>query len=194
MRNFSKIVVFLAVVGLVWSCSSEKKSEEQLYTEANQAKEKGNFKEAAEIYQRILKLYPENPQSYRALFLMGMIYAQNLKDDKKANTIFQKFLEKYSNGEQLLYNEAQSFLEKGDFASAIKIYEEILKLYPESSNSYKAQFSIGFVYSENLKDYDQAKEAYKKVMEKYPNCDLVDDANFMLQMLESDSLSKNLPK
>lgn len=122
MTNLSKIVVFLAVVGFLWSCSAEKKSEEQLYAEAQACSEKGNF------------------------------------------------------------------------TLAIKTYEEILKLYPESPNSYKAQFLIGFVYSENLKDYNKAKEVYEKVIKKYPDCDLADDAKVMLESMGSDSLLKNLPK
>jgi outer membrane protein assembly factor BamD (BamD/ComL family) len=187
-------LIFLAVVGLVWSCSSEKKSEEQLYVEAKQSTEKGNFKEAIRIYLRTLKLYPESPGSYRALLLTGLVYAQYLKDDKKADAIFREFLEKYPDGEKLLYSEAQSFSEEGNFASAIKIYEEILKLYPESRYSCKAQFLIGFVYSENLKNYGKAKEIFAEVIEKYPDCDLTDDARFMLESIGSDSLPKNLTK
>lgn len=122
MTNFSKIVVFLTVLGFLWSCSAEKKSEEQLYAEA------------------------------------------------------------------------QAYSEKGDFTSTIKTYEEILRLYPESPNSYKAQFLIGFVYSENLKDYNKAKEVYEKVIKNYPDCDLADDAKVMLESMGSDSLLKNLPK
>ena len=90
--------------------------------------------------------------------------------------------------EQTLYTEAQNFSEKGDFQSAIKTYEDILKLYPESSRAYKAQFLIAFVYSENLKDYPKAKVNYEIVMEKYPLCDLVDDAQYMLRTMENDTL------
>lgn len=182
----------MIVVGLLLSCSSEKKSEQQLYAEAQAYSQKGNFNDAIKIYRKILKLYSQSPNSYRALFLMGLLYSQDLKDDKKANTIFQKFLEKYPNGEELLYNEAQSFSEKGDFTFAIKTYEEILKLYPGSPYSCKAQFLIGFVYSENLKDYDKAKEVYEKVIETYPDCDLADDAKFMLESMGSDSLPEVL--
>ena len=192
MKNFSKIVAFIAVVGLLLSCSSEKKSEQQLYDQAQAYSEKGNSNDAIEIYRKILKLYPQSPSSYRALFLMGLVYAQDLEDDKKANTVFQKFLENYPNGEELLYNEAQSFSEKRDFTLAIKTYEQILKVYPESPYACKAQFLIGFVYSENLKDYDKAKEIYEKVIEKYPDCDLADDARFMLESMASDSLPENL--
>ena len=90
--------------------------------------------------------------------------------------------------EQALYTEAQNFSEKGDFQSAIKTYEDILKRYPDSPRSYKAQFLIAFVYSENLKDHQKAKENYQILIEKYPNCDLVDDAQYMLKTMENDSL------
>jgi outer membrane protein assembly factor BamD (BamD/ComL family) len=90
--------------------------------------------------------------------------------------------------EQTLYTEAQNFSEKGDFQSAIKTYEDILKLYPDSPRAYKAQFLIAFVYSENLKDYENAKINYQKLIEKYPNCDLVDDAQYMLRTMENDTL------
>ena len=90
--------------------------------------------------------------------------------------------------EQELYTEAQEFSEKGDFQSAIKTYEEILKVYPDSPRVYKAQFLIGFVYSENLKDYEKAEKNYRKVIEKYPDCDLADDAQYMMETMKQDSL------
>jgi outer membrane assembly lipoprotein YfiO len=90
--------------------------------------------------------------------------------------------------EQELYTNAQNLSEKGDYLSAIKTYEEILRTYPDSPRAYKAQFLIAFVYSENLKAYDKARENYKKLLEKYPNCDLVDDAQYMLKTMETDSL------
>jgi tetratricopeptide (TPR) repeat protein len=192
LKNFFKIMAFITVMGLLVSCSSEKKSEQELYAQAQAYSEKGDFNDAVRVYRRILKLYPDSPNSYRTLLSMGLLYSQDLKDDKQAETIFQKFFEKYPNGEELLYNEAQSFSEKGDFNSSLKIYEEILKLYPESALSCKAQFLIGFVYSENLKDYKKAKEVYQKVIEKYPDCDLVDDAKFMLESMASDSLPGDL--
>ena len=90
--------------------------------------------------------------------------------------------------EQELYTDAQNYSEKGEFPSAIKTYEGILEAYPDSPRAYKAQFLIGFVYSENLKDYEKAKENYRKVIEKYPDCDLADDAKYMLETMEEDSL------
>jgi len=192
LKSLSKIAVIVTMMGLLVSCSAEKKSEEQLYAEAHTNSLKGNFNDAIETYKKILRLYPKSPTSYRALFLMGLAYAKDLKDEKSAETVFRKFSDKYPDGEELLYNEAQNFSEQGDFTSAIKTYEQILKLYPESPHACRAQFLIGFVYSENLKKPDRAKEVYEKVIEKYPDCDLADDARFMLKLMESDSLPGDL--
>jgi TolA-binding protein len=89
--------------------------------------------------------------------------------------------------EQEFYTLAQEYSEKGDFQSAIETYQEILKDYPNSPRAYKAQFLIGFVYSENLKDYENARINYQLVIDKYPDCDLADDARYMLDNLEQDA-------
>jgi outer membrane protein assembly factor BamD (BamD/ComL family) len=90
--------------------------------------------------------------------------------------------------EEELYTQAQNHSEQGDFQSAIKTYEQILDLYPDSPLAYKAQFLIAFVYSENLKDVPRAKENYRKVIDQYPDCDLADDARYMLETMEEGSM------
>jgi outer membrane protein assembly factor BamD (BamD/ComL family) len=86
--------------------------------------------------------------------------------------------------EEELYTLAQEYSEKGNFQSAIETYQEILKAYPDSPRAYKAQFLIAFVYSENLKDKENARVCYGKVLEKYPDCDLADDAQYMLGIMD----------
>lgn len=90
--------------------------------------------------------------------------------------------------EEELYTLAQEYSEKGDFQSAIDTYQELLKSYPDSPRAYKAQFLIGFVYSENLKDHQNARVSYNQVIEKYPDCDLADDARYMLEILDKGSV------
>ncbi len=82
--------------------------------------------------------------------------------------------------EEELYTMAQEAMNKGNSHEALKYYQQILKVYPQSSNNYKAQFMMGYVYSEQLKDTVKAREAYQKVIEQYPNCDLVGSASWMM--------------
>ncbi len=89
--------------------------------------------------------------------------------------------------EEELYTIAQEALNKGNAQEALSYYQQILKDYPQSSNNYKAQFMIGYVYSEQLRDTVKAREAYQKVIEQYPNCDLVESARWMMENTGQES-------
>ncbi|KPL19966.1 MAG: hypothetical protein AMJ92_00445 [candidate division Zixibacteria bacterium SM23_81] len=80
-----------------------------------------------------------------------------------------------------LFNLAQKAENEGDFEEAIDFYTMLLNKYPQNEHNYKAQFMVGFIYSEELKDYDKAKVAMQKVIDDYPDCDLADDARWMLE-------------
>lgn len=93
----------------------------------------------------------------------------------------ENFIEKRDPKE--LFDEAQN---SKDPRKALSLYEEIVTLYPESEHAPKAQFMVGFVYSEQLDDKDKAKIAFDTVMEKYPNSDLADDAKWMIENLDKN--------
>ena len=44
----------------------------------------------------------------------------------------------------------------------------------------------GFIYSKYLKDAEKAKEYFKIVYEKYPTCELADDAQFLYKHAGED--------
>jgi len=80
-----------------------------------------------------------------------------------------------------LFELAQQAENDGDFKEAIDLYTLLLQKYPQNEHNYKAQFMIGFIYSEELNDLGQAKVAMQKVVDNYPDCDLADDALWMLE-------------
>ena len=86
-----------------------------------------------------------------------------------------------------LFELAQQAENDGDFKEAIDLYTMLLQKYPQNEHNYKAQFMIGFIYSEELNDLDQAKDAMQKVVDDYSDCDLADDARWML-----DHMGENL--
>jgi parvulin-like peptidyl-prolyl isomerase len=73
-----------------------------------------------------------------------------------------------------------------NFDRAIWEYKKLLMLFPKSKHNYKAQFMIGYIYSENLRNYEKAKIAYQKVLADYPDCELSDDAQFMIKFMGKD--------
>jgi len=96
-------------------------------------------------------------------------------DTLKANKIFSEIPIK---GYDMA---AQVALGEDDIESAIAAYEKWISQYPENENNYKALFLMGFSYSEYLKEYDKARQIFIKVIEEYPNCDLVPSAEWMLE-------------
>ena len=81
----------------------------------------------------------------------------------------------------------QAAMDSKDSRQRIGIYEELLKKFPDSKYASQAQFMIGFIYSEELKDYAKAEEAFKVVVEKYPNSELVDSAKWMTTNMRDES-------
>jgi EpsD family peptidyl-prolyl cis-trans isomerase len=68
----------------------------------------------------------------------------------------------------------------------LNAYREVITSYPESEYAPQALFMVGFVESEEKKDYDQAEAAFKELLQKYPNSELVSSAQWMLQNMRSD--------
>ncbi|OGS36925.1 MAG: hypothetical protein A2293_11940 [Elusimicrobia bacterium RIFOXYB2_FULL_49_7] len=100
----------------------------------------------------------------------------------------------YPENPQIAMALAQIYVEQRNFQKAINEYKKFMRLYPDSKDKYKAQFMIGFVYSEHLNDKEKAIAAYQAVVDNYPcpagkndvpPCDLTDDAQFMIENLKS---------
>ena len=181
-----KILWFGVILGLAILVSNcAKKSEQVLNQEVQKALGEKNYKEVVNVYNQLIRDYPKSPDAPKAYFNLGMVHFGNLNDQKKAEQVWEGLVRKYPGFdlEKEFFAYAQESQDQKDPQLAIKVYEEILKYFPASSNRDKASFLIGFVYSEQLKDYPKAKEAFEKFIKEYPQSDLKDDAEFMLKNL-----------
>jgi outer membrane protein assembly factor BamD (BamD/ComL family) len=176
-------------VFLILSCGKTK-TEEELMSEAENALKENNSKIAVKAYKDIIRLHPQSPNVGRIQTLIGIVYL-NHNDEEKMKQAWDevKTIAPDYDLEKALYDEAQELQNHDQPELAVKIYQKILQRFPDSPIRYQAQFLIGFVSSEQLKNYDQAKESFQKVIQDYPDCDLVDDAQFMLETMGSDSLT-----
>ena len=66
----------------------------------------------------------------------------------------------------------------------ITYYEVLLSRFPQYERADEAQFMIGFVYSEELRDAENARLAFQKMLADYPNSQIRDSANYMLKNLD----------
>jgi peptidyl-prolyl cis-trans isomerase C len=68
----------------------------------------------------------------------------------------------------------------------IRAYRRVVELYPDNEYAPQALFMVGFVESEEKKDYDRAEAAFKELVAKYPASELATSAQWMLENMRSD--------
>jgi peptidyl-prolyl cis-trans isomerase C len=84
---------------------------------------------------------------------------------------------------QAIFEEAQ---EATNPMRRIDIYEQLLRQYPDSEYAAQAQFMIGFIYSEELDSKESARIAFEKVINDYPENELVESAKWMIENMDKD--------
>lgn len=89
--------------------------------------------------------------------------------------------------EQDYYVLANEQYGKEAYADAIETFKIILDEFPNGETTAKSTFMLGFIYANSLENLEQAKKYYKLFLEKYPNDDLADDAQY-----ELNNLGKNV--
>jgi parvulin-like peptidyl-prolyl isomerase len=156
----------------------------------------------------VMKVDEIKPESVRPFDQMrGMIvrqlssqrsqdyYRQQLESARKAlgvsadSDAIKKFVSQKKEAKEL-FKEAQ---EKGPAAERIAAYEKLLAVYPESEVSPQAQFMIGFIYSEELKNYDEAEKAFRKVLKNYPQSELAASAKWMVEHMRTEEAPAFMP-
>lgn len=57
------------------------------------------YEDAASTYKRLMDKYPASPETYKGMFMLGYMYYDELKDDKKTLSVFTEFIETYPDSE-----------------------------------------------------------------------------------------------
>lgn len=81
-----------------------------------------------------------------------------------------------------MFNEAQALASPDQ---RLEAYRKLLEEYPDSEVSPQAQFMIGFIYSEELKKYDEAEAAFKVLLQRWPKAELANSAQWMVEHMRN---------
>jgi peptidyl-prolyl cis-trans isomerase C len=73
-------------------------------------------------------------------------------------------------------------------ADRITAYERVVSEHPKSEEAPQALFMVGFIYSEEQKDYDRAEAAFRRLLAEYPSSELAHSAQWMLDNMRSDAV------
>src|SRR5262245_6318176 len=83
-----------------------------------------------------------------------------------------------------LFNEAQS---AGAAKDRLEAYGKVVEQYPNSDVSPQAQFMIGFIQSEELRDYDAAERSFQTLLKRYPKSELAASAKWMIDHMRTET-------
>jgi len=154
--------------------------------------EKGKTKAAIRHFTRVAVKWPESPQARVALRTMAEL--QEGKNPEKAFITYQILIDRYAGKfdfEEVLEKQMdiaggiQSEKSAGarlisglhNPAKAIPYYQQIISNAPAWDRAAEAQYIIGEIYQSD-KDFYDATEAYRRVLEEYGDSEFVERAMF----------------
>ena len=70
-------------------------SAEEYFNKAEAAQKRRRFNDAIFYYDEVIKHHKNDKDDYKAMFMKGFLFAEELKDTEKAIAIFEEFLKLY---------------------------------------------------------------------------------------------------
>jgi outer membrane protein assembly factor BamD (BamD/ComL family) len=92
-------------------------------------------------------------------------------------------------GARDLFEEAQAAVSVQD---RLALYRQLLEEHPDADVAPQAQFMVGFIHSEELKDYDGAEQAFRELLRRYPKSELTNSARWMIEHMRSEDVPSML--
>ena len=86
-----------------------------------------------------------------------------------------------------LFTLAEEAQRRMSYTEAISFFDLVLTNFTGTEHAYRAMFMKAFVTSEEIRNRDRAIELFEEFLEKFPEGDLNESAEFMLEALKSDT-------
>lgn len=138
---------------------------------ANTYIQQGNYDQAIAVYQEVVDLYPESDGVDHALLGIGDIYFMQQNFDE-AISAYNKLLTKYPKyGTEIAVKAHDRITSAQEMIDNIKILNEGAEEHKDN-----AQYDIADIHYSIFMNYNEAKDEFAKVVERYPKSELADDA------------------
>jgi parvulin-like peptidyl-prolyl isomerase len=89
-----------------------------------------------------------------------------------------------------MFTEAQS---AGAPEQRIAAYRKVADTWPDDALAPQAAFMVGFIYSEELKKYDEAEKAFRELLARYPKSELAASAQWMVDHMRTEEAPNFIP-
>lgn len=165
-----------------------------------------DYKRALPEFKKIIKYYKSSETASEAQYYIGCCY-ENLGNPYAAFEAYQKVIDNYpftqrvdeiikrqfDIGERLYKGEKSKFLGvsvKAMPEQIIEVYNKVVCNAPYSKYAPQAQFRKGELYKK-LEFYEEAREAFQKIVEDYPDSDIAGEAKFQVALCASFASGKS---
>lgn len=108
---------------------------------------------------------------------------------KTDSTAVHSFLNTKKSAREM-FTEAQG---AGGPEQRIAAYRKVVETWPDADLAPQAAFMVGFIYSEELKNYDQAEKAFRELLAKYPKSELAASAQWMVEHMRTEEAPNFIP-
>jgi len=108
---------------------------------------------------------------------------------KTDSTAVQSFLHTKKSARDL-FTEAQG---AGGPEQRIAAYRKVFETWPDDALAPQAAFMVGFIYSEELKDYEKAEAAFRDLLARYPKSELAASAKWMVEHMRTEDAPNFIP-
>lgn len=98
-RFLLNIILIMFLVFFVSFDCGKKLTDKELVELAQNEGSRGNSAKAIELYEELLRIHPSSEFGPMALFMIGYLNANEIKDYEKAKKVYAEFLERYPNDE-----------------------------------------------------------------------------------------------
>lgn len=118
-------------------------------------------------WRKLLAMCPNSPLRARAQMAMGDLYADSLRDPKKAIDAYQELVDKYPKAPEVLgalERSAQLFEDKlRQYDLAVEMDEKIVKTFPKTAGSLKALKAMAKLQRDRLSKPDEAVKTWLRL-------------------------------
>ena len=195
----TKLTLLLTGIILIVSCT---KSAPELLNQAQKSLEENKVELAIDELESLLKNYPGDSLAARAQYKLATIYKNWKNDPHSAFDALQKTVNNYSGSVQAeqAQKELNAFPEwivnKSDILRKQKLIKEAIQhliymteKYSTNELAPKAQYMIGDIYMNDLRDFETAVQEYRKIIDNYSGSNQEPHAQFMIGYIYANALN-----
>lgn len=109
----------------------------------------------------------------------SLVKNNQIAEAKKINKTLMAYYAHTEEGKKAYANLARQFIDEEQYKRAIQTYRNAILYKIDEDRECKKQFMIAYIYGENLQNNSLAAANFQRVLQKCPEGDLADDAEFM---------------